>query len=137
MWQKYINHKEKKIIILLRQSWTLNDSADSLRLKLGWHIISSNKTEWLEQCIQTFLGHIYCFIKAIVFNAYHSHLEEGKIIWKSPNTSISDAFVNVICVFWKDNCFWSICRLFNLVFIWNMLGKTLCCFMIIQKKFKF
>ena len=70
-------------------------------------------------------AYIYCFLEAIVFNVYHSHMEEGKIIWRSPNTSISDFFVNVICVFWKDICFWSICRLFNLVFTWNMHWKNL------------
>ena len=31
---------KKKIIIFLTQSWTLNNSADSLRLKLGWHILT-------------------------------------------------------------------------------------------------
>ena len=39
MSQKYINHKKKKDYHILNTIMNFN-SADSLRLKLGWHILT-------------------------------------------------------------------------------------------------
>ena len=120
----FLSMKSIYIIYLFWEShnaqYQLTQKAEKLS---SWHF-AQTKVSDLNAASRHFSG--ICFLKAIVLNVYHSHMEEGKTIWTSPNISISDAFVNVIfCVFWKDICFRSICRLFNLVFIWNMHWKNL------------
>ena len=60
----------------------------------------------------------HCVSESYMYKtAYHSHTKEGEIVLIKPHNSISDAFGEAICIFFKDFCFCSISRLFRLVFI--------------------